>query len=191
MLTIKQITDDTDKVIRGLEKKHFANAKEAIAKVLECNDRRRNAQNQLDKNLAEVNSLSKSIGMLMKEGTDITIVATGLCVGEALNAAETLSDSGINAEVINIHTIKPLDKDIILASANKTGIVVTCEEHSIIGGLGSAVCELLSEYAPTKVLRIGVNDSFGESGPAAELIKKYGLDAGSIAEKVRQFYQTA
>lgn len=130
-------------------------------------------------------------GVLMKEGTDITIVATGLCVGEALNAAETLSNSGINAEVINIHTIKPLDKDIILASANKTGIVVTCEEHSIIGGLGSAVCELLSENAPTKVLRIGVNDSFGESGPAAELIKKYGLDAGSIAERVKQFYQTA
>ena len=130
-------------------------------------------------------------GVLMKEGTDITIVATGLCVGEALNAAETLSNSGINAEVINIHTIKPLDKDIILASANKTGIVVTCEEHSIIGGLGSAVCEPLSENAPTKVLRIGVNDSFGESGPAAELIKKYGLDAGSIAERVKQFYQTA
>ena len=123
----------------------------------------------------------------MKEGSDVTIIATGLCVNEALNAAEKLSAEGINAEVINIHTIKPLDEELVIASAIKTGKVVTVEEHSIIGGLGSAVCETLSTKAPTKVLRIGINDTFGESGPAVELIKKYGLDADSIAAKVKEF----
>lgn len=126
-------------------------------------------------------------GITMKEGSDVTIIATGLCVNEALNAAEKLSTEGINAEVINIHTIKPLDEELVVASAIKTGKVVTVEEHSIIGGLGSAVCETLSSKAPTKVLRIGINDTFGESGPAAELIKKYGLDADSIAAKVKEF----
>ncbi|MCI5791797.1 MAG: transketolase family protein [Lachnospiraceae bacterium] len=126
-------------------------------------------------------------GITMKEGSDVTIIATGLCVNEALNAAEKLSAEGINAEVINIHTIKPLDEELVIASAIKTGKVVTVEEHSIIGGLGSAVCETLSSKAPTKVLRIGINDTFGESGPAAELIKKYGLDADSIAAKVKEF----
>lgn len=126
-------------------------------------------------------------GITMKEGSDVTIIATGLCVNEALNAAEKLSADGINAEVINIHTIKPLDEELVIASAIKTGKVVTVEEHSIIGGLGSAVCETLSSKAPTKVLRIGINDTFGESGPAAELIKKYGLDADSIAAKVKEF----
>ena len=126
-------------------------------------------------------------GITMKEGSDVTIIATGLCVNEALNAAEKLSAEGINAEVINIHTIKPLDEELVIASAIKTGKVVTVEEHSIIGGLGSAVCETLSTKAPTKVLRIGINDTFGESGPAVELIKKYGLDADSIAAKVKEF----
>ena len=126
-------------------------------------------------------------GITMKDGSDVTIIATGLCVNEALNAAEKLSAEVINAEVINIHTIKPLDEELVVASAIKTGKVVTVEEHSIIGGLGSAVCETLSSKAPTKVLRIGINDTFGESGPAAELIKKYGLDADSIAAKVKEF----
>ena len=126
-------------------------------------------------------------GITMKEGSDVTIIATGLCVNEALNAAEKLGAEGINAEVINIHTIKPLDEELVIASALKTGKVVTVEEHSIIGGLGSAVCETLSTKAPTKVLRIGINDTFGESGPAVELIKKYGLDADSIAAKVKEF----
>lgn len=126
-------------------------------------------------------------GVLLREGKDVTIVATGLCVYESLEAAKTLEAKGISAEVINIHTIKPLDEEIIINSAKKTGKVVTCEEHSVIGGLGSAVCDCLSEKLPTKVLKIGVNDTFGESGPAVELIKKYGLDSESIASKVEKF----
>lgn len=98
-----------------------------------------------------------------------------------------LKAEGIDAEVINIHTIKPLDEELVVASAKKTGKVVTVEEHSVIGGLGSAVCDVLSEKAPTKTLKIGVQDVFGESGPAVELIKKYGLDAESIAKKVVAF----
>ena len=120
-------------------------------------------------------------GVLLKEGKDLTIIATGLCVPEALGAAELLKGKGIDAEVINIHTIKPLDEALVLASAKKTGRVFTAEEHSIIGGLGSAVAEVLSEKCPTKLTRIGINDVFGESGPAAELIHKYGLDAEGIA----------
>ena len=108
-------------------------------------------------------------GVLLREGTDLTIVATGLCVAGALEAADKLAAEGVSAEVINIHTIKPLDKELILNSARKTGKVVTAEEHSIIGGLGGAVCEALSEEAPTKVLRIGVKDTFGESGPERQL----------------------
>ncbi len=114
-------------------------------------------------------------------------MATGLCVSNALEAAEKLAAEGIDAEVINIHTIKPLDEDLILASAKKTGKVVTVEEHSVIGGLGSAVCDALSANLPTKTLKIGINDTFGESGPAKELIVKYGLDADSICKKVADF----
>ena len=126
-------------------------------------------------------------GIVLKEGTDVSIFATGLEVSEALEAAKMLEADGIHAEVINIHTIKPLDRELVLASAAKTGKVVTVEEHSIVGGLGSAVCEVLCEEAPTKVLRIGVNDVFGESGPATELIHKYELDAEGIYKKVKAF----
>ena len=126
-------------------------------------------------------------GVILKAGTDVTIVATGLCVSESLEAAKLLEEEGISAQVINIHTIKPLDEELIVAAAKKTKKVVTVEEHSIIGGLGGAVSELLSEKAPTQMLRIGVMDTFGESGPATELIKKYGLDAKSIYEKVKAF----
>ena len=108
-------------------------------------------------------------------------------MAEALGAAEKLAEDGIDAKVINIHTIKPIDKELIVSVAKEIGKVVTVEEHSIIGGLGSAICDVLSEEAPTKVLKIGINDVFGESGPALELIKKYGLDADSIYEKVKAF----
>ena len=126
-------------------------------------------------------------GIVLKEGTDVSIFATGLEVCEAMQAAEMLEKDGINAEVINIHTIKPIDKELVVASATKTGKVVTVEEHFTTGGLGSAVCEVLSEHAPTKVLRIGVEDRFGESGPALELIHKYELDAEGIYNKVKAF----
>lgn len=126
-------------------------------------------------------------GVVLKEGTDVTIFATGLEVYESLLAAEMLEKDGINAEVVNIHTIKPIDKELVVRSATKTGKVVTVEEHFTIGGLGSAVCEVLSENAPTKVLRIGVDDVFGESGPALELIRKYELDAEGIYKKVKEF----
>lgn len=125
-------------------------------------------------------------GVVLREGTDLTIVATGLCVSESLVAAELLAKDGINAKVINIHTIKPLDEELIIAAAKETGKVVTVEEHSVIGGLGSAVCDCLSANAPTKVLKIGVNDVYGESGPAVELIKKYGLDGESIYKKIKE-----
>ncbi len=126
-------------------------------------------------------------GVMMKEGKDVTIIATGLCVNESLEAAKLLAADGIDAEVINIHTIKPLDEDMVVVSAQKTGKVVTVEEHSVIGGLGSAVCDVLSEKAPAKVMKIGIYDCFGESGPAADLIKKYELDAESIYKKVKAF----
>lgn len=125
-------------------------------------------------------------GILLREGTDITIVATGLMVAEAVKAAKTLEAEGISAEVINIHTIKPLDEEIILNSAKKTGRVVTVEEHNIIGGLGEAVAAVLSEKCPTPVTRIGVNDVFGHSGPAVDLLKEFGLSAEHIAEVVRE-----
>ena len=124
-------------------------------------------------------------GITMREGKDVTIIATGLEVSESPEAAKLLEADGISAEVINIHTIKPLDTELVVAAAKKTGKVVTVEEHSIIGGLGGAVAEVLAEQAPTKMLRIGVNDTFGESGPAKALIEKYGLDAKSIYEKVK------
>ncbi len=123
----------------------------------------------------------------LREGTGVTIIATGLPVSESLAAAEKLAADGISAEVINIHTIKPLDEEAVLKAAKKTGKIVTVEEHSVIGGLGSAVCDVVAREASAKVLKIGVNDVFGESGPAVQLIKKYGLDADSIYEKVKAF----
>lgn len=126
-------------------------------------------------------------GVVLREGTDLTIIATGLPVAECLAAADKLAQDGIQAKVINIHTIKPLDEELVVAAAKETGKVVTVEEHSIIGGLGSAVCDVLSEQAPTKVMKIGINDVFGESGPALELVKKYGLDSDSIYEKIKTF----
>lgn len=125
-------------------------------------------------------------GITLCEGTDITIVATGLMVAEAVKAAKALEAGGIHAEVINIHTIKPLDEELILASAKKTGRVVTVEEHNIIGGLGEAVSAVLSEKCPTPVTRIGVNDVFGHSGPAVDLLKEFGLSAEHIAAVVRE-----
>ena len=125
-------------------------------------------------------------GITLCEGTDVTIVATGLMVAEAVKAAKALEAEGIRAEVINIHTIKPLDEELILASAKKTGRVVTVEEHNIIGGLGEAVSAVLSEKCPTPVTRIGVNDVFGHSGPAVDLLKEFGLSAEHIAEVVRE-----
>jgi len=126
-------------------------------------------------------------GVVLREGKDATIVATGICVAEALAAAEKLAADGIDAEVINIHTIKPLDEETVLASAKKTGKVITVEEHSVIGGLGSAVCDVLCAKLPTPVLKIGMNDMFGESGSAGALVKKYGLDADGIYSKVKDF----
>ena len=126
-------------------------------------------------------------GVVLREGKDLTIIATGLPVSNCLEAAEKLAADGIDAKVINIHTIKPLDEELVVAAAKETGKVVTVEEHSVIGGLGSAVCDVLAEKAPTKVLKIGVNDTFGESGPAVELLKKYGLDTDSIYEKIKEF----
>ncbi len=126
-------------------------------------------------------------GVVLKEGTDLTIIATGLEVAESLAAAEKLEADGISVEVINMHTIKPLDVDLVVKSAAKTGKVVTVEEHSIIGGLGSAVAEVLAEKQPAKLLRIGVEDRFGESGPAVKLLEKYELDAAGIYKKVKAF----
>ena len=126
-------------------------------------------------------------GIVLREGTDVTIVATGLCVNSALEAAEKLAADGVSAEVINIHTIKPLDEELILTSAKKTGNVVTVEEHSVIGGLGSAVCDALSEKLPTPVKKLGVNDTYCESGPAAQLITKYRLDGVGVYEQVKEF----
>ena len=126
-------------------------------------------------------------GVVLKEGTDLTLIATGLEVAESLAAAEKLEAEGISVEVINMHTIKPLDLDLVVRSAAKTGKVVTVEEHSIIGGLGSAVAEVLAEKQPAKLLRIGVEDRFGESGPALKLLEKYELDAAGIYKKVKAF----
>ena len=126
-------------------------------------------------------------GTVVREGTDLTIVATGICVGNALEAAEMLAAEGISAEVINICTIKPLDEEIIINSAKKTGKVVTAEEHSVIGGLGSAVCDALCAKAPTPVLKIGVQDVFGESGAAVKLLEKYKLDGQGVYEQVKAY----
>jgi len=126
-------------------------------------------------------------GITLKEGKDMTIIATGLCVSESLEAAKMLAADGIDARVINIHTIKPLDEELVVKAAKETGRIFTVEEHSIIGGLGSAVCDTLSAQAPTKVTKIGVEDTYGESGPAVELIHKYGLDAEGIYKKIKAF----
>ena len=125
-------------------------------------------------------------GVVLREGTDVTIVATGLMVAEALAAADELAERGVSAEVINIHTIKPLDEELVRASAAKTGRVVTAEEHSVIGGLGDAVLAALAEN-PVPVRKLGVNDVFGESGPAVDLLHKYGLDAEGVVAAVEGF----
>lgn len=126
-------------------------------------------------------------GVILREGKDVTIIATGLTVSESLEAANRLAEDGIEAKVINMHTIKPLDEELVVAAAKETGKIVTVEEHSVIGGLGSAVCDVLSENYPTPVKKLGVYDRYGESGPAVELVKKYGLDAGGIYEAVKKF----
>ena len=126
-------------------------------------------------------------GITLREGSDLTIVATGLCVNSALEAAEKLAAEGVSAEVINIHTIKPLDEELVLASAKKTGKVVTVEEHSVIGGLGSAVCDVLSEKLPTPVKKIGVYDTYCESGPAVKLLEKYKLDGNGVYEQIKDW----
>ena len=126
-------------------------------------------------------------GIQLSDGKDVTIIATGLMVSEAIEAAKALSADGISARVINIHTIKPIDKDIIIKAAEETGRIVTVEEHSIIGGLGSAVCDVVSEFCPVPVKKIGVNDEFGHSGPAVDLLKEFGLCADNIVENVKTF----
>ena len=126
-------------------------------------------------------------GVVLREGKDVTIVATGLCVSSALEVAEKLAADGIDAKIINIHTIKPLDEELIVAAAKETGKVVTVEEHSVIGGLGSAVCDALAEKCPVPVKKIGVQDVFGESGPAAALLAKYKLDGEGVYEQVKEF----
>lgn len=125
-------------------------------------------------------------GVTLKEGNDVTLIATGIMVDAALEAAEILAKDGITARVINIHTIKPLDNELVLKAAKETGVIVTAEEHSIIGGLGSAVAEVVSEECPVPVLRVGVKDVFGESGKPDELLKAYGLTGADIAEKAKK-----
>lgn len=129
--------------------------------------------------------LGKAVKLV--EGDDVTIIATGLMVNEALIAAEQLKAEGINAEVLNIHTIKPLDEKAVIESAKKTGKVITVEEHSVIGGLGSAVCDVLSEKCPTPVKKIGMNDEYGMSGSAADLLEHYGFSAANIVKTVKEF----
>ncbi|MBR6394153.1 MAG: transketolase family protein [Ruminococcus sp.] len=125
-------------------------------------------------------------GVVMKDGKDVTIVATGLMVNEAVEAAKTLEAEGISARVVNIHTIKPLDKELICKCAKETGLIVTAEEHSVIGGLGAAVAETVTECCPVKVVKIGVNDEFGYSGPAVDLLKEFGLSAENIVKTVKE-----
>ena len=126
-------------------------------------------------------------GEVMRDGTDVAIIANGLLVYEAVQAGEALAQMGINAMIINMSTVKPLDEALVLEAAKKCGRIITCEEHSVVGGLGEAVCAYLSEALPTPVRRIGVQDTFGESGPAAELLKKYGLTAEHIVEVAKDF----
>ena len=126
-------------------------------------------------------------GEVLVDGTDVAIIANGLLVAEALEAAKVLAEAGISARVINMATIKPLDEELVLKAAQDCGKIITCEEHSIIGGLGEAVCGLLSEKCPTPVRRIGVNDEFGHSGPAGALLKQFGLCADHIVEVAKEF----
>ncbi len=125
-------------------------------------------------------------GITLRDGKDVTLVATGLMVGEAVKAADSLKQAGISARVLDIHTIKPLDTQLILKAAEETGLLITVEEHSVIGGLGEAVSSYLSEVRPTKVVKMGVNDVFGHSGPAVDLLKEFGLCAEAIEEKVKK-----
>ncbi|MGN0586987.1 MAG: transketolase family protein [Oscillospiraceae bacterium] len=124
-------------------------------------------------------------GIQLRDGSDVTIIATGLMVHEARKAADLLAEQGISARVINMHTIKPIDKDIICKAAKETGVIVTAEEHSIIGGLGSAVAEVVTECCPVPVVKVGVNDVFGHSGPAVDLLKEFGLSAENVVEKAK------
>ena len=126
-------------------------------------------------------------GEVLRDGTDVAIIATGLMVNEAIEAGKALEAKGIHARVINMHTIKPLDEELVLAAAKDCGKIVTVEEHSIIGGLGEAVCSCLAEKCPVPVKRIGVNDEFGHSGPAADLLKQFGLSAEHITEVTEAF----
>jgi len=126
-------------------------------------------------------------GEVMRDGNDIAIIANGLMVYEAIQAGEKLAEMGINARIINMSTIKPLDEELVLKAAKECGKIVTCEEHSVIGGLGEAVCSFLSETYPTPVKRIGVDDEFGFSGPAAEVLKAFGLCADNIVNTVTEF----
>lgn len=125
-------------------------------------------------------------GVVLRDGSDAAIIATGIMVGQALKAADMLSEEGISLRVIDMHTIKPLDEQLVLKAAEETGCIITCEEHNVIGGLGGAVCELLSERRPTPVKRIGVNDEFGRSGTANAVLEHFGLTAAGIADKVRE-----
>ena len=125
-------------------------------------------------------------GIQLKSGKDVTIIATGLMVAEAIEAGKALAEQGIDARVINIHTIKPIDRDIIIAAAKETGKIITVEEHSVIGGLGSAVAEVVTETAPVPVIKIGVDDRFGHSGPAPALLKEFGLSADNIVKVTKE-----
>lgn len=126
-------------------------------------------------------------GVVEREGTDVTVVACGLMVSAALEAADLLAQKGVSCEVLNIHTVKPLDEELVVSSAAKTGRVVTVEEHSVIGGLGSAVCDALCAKHPVPVKKVGVQDVFGESGPALGLLRKYGLDGEGVARSIEDF----
>ena len=129
-------------------------------------------------------------GIKVREGKDVTLIASGVMVDSAIKAAKMFEADGIDAEVIDIHTIKPIDEEIIIESAKKTGVVITVEEHSIIGGLGSAVCDVLCEHYPVRVKKIGINDRFGESGSASALMEKYKLDGKGVYEQAKEYYES-
>ncbi len=129
-------------------------------------------------------------GVTLRDGSDITIIAAGIMVNEAVGAADILASKDISARVINMHTIKPIDRDIVIRAAKETGAIVTAEEHSVIGGLGSAVADVVTESYPVPVIKVGVNDVFGHSGPAVDLLKEFGLSAENIAEKAEQAYRS-
>ena len=126
-------------------------------------------------------------GEVLMDGSDVAIIATGLLSYEALEAGKALKEAGISARIINMATIKPLDEELVLKAAQECGKIITCEEHSVIGGLGSAVCDALAEKCPVPVRKVGVNDVFGESGPAVDLLAKYGLDAAGVECQVLDF----